>query len=96
MDRRTLFVQGIPPNASREDIWDAFVIFGELSNVEFISEKKTALVEFMEEGDATAALDNMHLSEIYGNTIFVSYATKGNFVDRRKPIWELEFQAGEP
>ena len=38
--------------------------------------------------DAAAALDNMHLSEIKGETIRVSYATKGNIADPRKPIWE--------
>jgi peptidyl-prolyl isomerase E (cyclophilin E) len=87
-DRRTLFLQGIPKEATRESLWDAFLIFGEIVDITLSASKDTALVEFAEEADASAALDNMHLSELYGQTIFVAYATKGNLVDRRKAVWD--------
>jgi RNA recognition motif-containing protein len=87
-DRRTLFIQGIAKEASRESLWDAFFIFGEVVDITFSPDKQTALIEFTDEADASTALDNMHLSEHFGETIFVSYATKGNFADKRKPIWE--------
>ncbi|KAH0791616.1 putative peptidyl-prolyl cis-trans isomerase E [Histomonas meleagridis] len=95
VDRRTLFVQNIHPEATRDAIWNAFLIFGEINDVRIDKPKSTCLVEFEEEGDAAAAVDNMHLSELYGQTIQVTYATKGNLVDRRKAIWEFEAQAGE-
>ncbi|OHT10551.1 hypothetical protein TRFO_20034 [Tritrichomonas foetus] len=94
-DRRTLFVQNLPASVNRTNIWDAFVIFGEIANVKLSENKDNCIVEFEEEGDANAALDNMHLSELFGQTIYVSFATKGNLVDRRKPIWDIEFDAGE-
>jgi RNA recognition motif-containing protein len=87
-DRRTLFVQGLTKDASRDSLWDAFLIFGEISDIVLAPDKSTALIEFAEEGDSAAALDNTHLSEHFGHTIFVSYATKGNFADRRKPVWQ--------
>lgn len=95
IDRSTIFIQNIPPAATRDSIWNAFLIFGEIADVRLDKPKGTCLVEFDEEGDATAAIDNMHLSELFGQTIYVSYATKGNLVDRRKPIWEFEAKTGE-
>ena len=87
-DRRTLFVQNLSTKASRDDLWGAFAIFGDLVDVKISENKLTALVEFQEEGDASAEKENMDLSEIYGQTILVTYATKGNFVDKRKAIWD--------
>lgn len=88
MDRRTLFLQGVPKQATRDNIWNAFVIFGDIADVNLTGDRSTCLVEFEEEGDAAAALDNMHLSELFGETIFVSYATKGNLSEKNKAVWE--------
>ena len=88
MDRRTLFVQGIPKQATSENVWNAFGIFGDIADVQLTADKGSCLVEFEEEADAAAAVDNMHLSELFGETIFVSYATKGNLSDKSKPVWE--------
>ena len=85
-----LYVQGLTKDATRDAIWNAFIIFGEITDVNIAADKKTCLVDFAEEGDAAAALDNMHLSELFGQTIYVTYATKGNLLDRRQPIWEME------
>lgn len=85
-----LYVQGLPKEATRDDIWNAFIIFGDITDVNIAADKKTCLVEFAEEGDAAAALDNMHLSELFGQTIYVTYATKGNLLDRRQAVWEME------
>jgi RNA recognition motif-containing protein len=87
-DRRTLFVQGVPKEGTRESLWNAFLVFGEIVDIKLSGNKETALVEFAEESDASAALDNMHLAEHFGQTIFVSYATKQNLMDRRKAIWD--------
>ena len=88
MDRRTLFLQGVPKQATRDNIWNAFLIFGDIADVNLTGDRSTCLVEFEEEGDAAAALDNMHLSELFGQTIFVSYATKGNLSEKNKAVWE--------
>ena len=88
-----MFLQGVPKQATRDNIWNAFLIFGDIADVNLTGDRSTCLVEFEEEMDAAAALDNMHLSELFGQTILVSYATKMNLLDRRKPVWEFEFDA---
>ena len=87
-DRSILFVQSVPSQADEKFLNNAFGIFGEIRNIKIDREKETALIDFFEEGDADAALDNMHLSSIFGETIYVSYATKGNLTDKRRPIWD--------
>lgn len=94
-DKRSVYVQNLPSRATRDDIWNAFIIFGDIANVKLGDNKETCLVEFEEEADALAALDNMNLSELYGQTILVTFATKSNLLDRRKPVWDTEFNAGE-
>lgn len=94
-DKRSIYIQNLPSKATRDDIWNAFIIFGEITNVTLGDNKETCKVEFEEAGDALAALDNMNLSELYGQTIIVSLATKTTQLDRRKPIWDAEFNAGE-
>lgn len=87
---RILFVQGLPKKATRDCIINAFIIFGEILDVTLAADKNTCLVEFAEMGDASAALDNMHLSELFGQTIYVTYATKGNLLDRKQAVWEMD------
>lgn len=89
-ERSTLFIQNVPPKTTREVLRDIFVIFGDVVNVSVDETKKTALITFEEEADASAALDNMNLSEIYGQTILVTYATKGNLIDKTKAVWDPE------
>lgn len=92
-DRRSLYVQNIPTDAPTDNmteaIWNAFIIFGDINKVTLSDTKETCLVEFETEEDATAALDNMHLSELFGQPILVSYATKGNLHDKSKAIWSF-------
>ena len=87
-DRSIIFVQSIPGQADEKVLKNAFGIFGDIRNIKINREKQTALIDFFEEGDADAAIDNMHLSELFGETIYVSYATKGNLTDKSKPIWD--------
>ena len=94
-DRRSVYIQNLPKCATRDDIWNAFIIFGEIANVTLGDNKENCLVEFEEEGDALAAKDNMDLSELYGQPIIVTFATKSNLLDRRKPVWDAEFNAGQ-
>ena len=86
-DRSIIFIQQIPLQVDEKVLKNAFGIFGDIRNIKINKEKQTALIDFFEEGDADAAIDNMHLSELFGETIYVTYATKGNLTDRRKPIW---------
>jgi len=86
--RSTLLVQNIPKEASESDILNAFVIFGDVAKVIMNESKFSALVEFAEEIDAAAAIDNMNLSELYGQTIYVTFATKGDFLKRTEAIWK--------
>ena len=87
-DRSILFIQSVPSQADEKVLNNAFCIFGDIRNIKIDREKGTALIDFTEEGDAVATLDNMHLSSIFGETIYVSYATKGNLTDKLRPIWD--------
>lgn len=81
-------MRGIPSQATQKAVWNAFVVFGQISDVTLQSDRNSCVVEFEEEGDAAAALDNMHLSELYGETIYVSYPTQKNIMDKRKAVWD--------
>ena len=87
-DRSIIFIQELPSKTDEKVLKSAFGIFGDIRNIKINKEKRTALIEYFEEGDADAAIDNMHLSELFGETIYVTYATKGNLTDKTKPIWD--------
>ena len=89
-ERSVIFIQEVPTQADDSTLRNAFGIFGDIREVKINREKNTALIDFCEEGDAEAAIDNMNLSELFGQPIFVSYATKGNLIDKRKPVWKDE------
>lgn len=86
----TLYVLQLPTKTTKNDVTDAFGIFGDIKSIELNSEKGTCLVEFEEAADSNAALDNMDLSEIYGETIRVVHAKAENLVNRRKAVWDGE------
>ncbi|EAX72899.1 hypothetical protein TVAG_401640 [Trichomonas vaginalis G3] len=87
-DRCIILVSNLPPQTTEQTIKDAFVIFGDLADIKMKMDRNQALIEFNYESDAEAAIDNMDGAEIYGQTIYCTFATKGNLVDKTKPVWD--------
>ena len=87
-DRRFIYIQNISNKTSSIDLNNAFSIFGDVLNVNIGEFHNSAIIEFSEENDAISAIENMNLSEIYGETIFVTFATKENMIDKSKAIWK--------
>eukprot|EP01069_Polyplicarium_translucidae_P000142 Polyplicarium_translucidae@DN1077_c0_g1_i1.p4 len=77
---RTLYVGGLEEQVNKEILQAAFIPFGDVRNVEIPIDRTTGrhrgfgFVEYEEENDATAAIENMHDSEIYGRVITVNLA----------------------
>ncbi|KAI9595104.1 peptidyl-prolyl cis-trans isomerase E-like protein [Syncephalis fuscata] len=96
--RSTLFVGGFDDQVTREILYRAFLPFGEIADVEIPTDPRQSeghrgfgFVEFVESADAQAALDNMHMSELYGRTIKVTMAKPMRHREfRDRPIWEDE------
>ncbi|RKP26828.1 hypothetical protein SYNPS1DRAFT_6453, partial [Syncephalis pseudoplumigaleata] len=74
-------IGGFDGQVTRELLYRAFLPFGEIVDVDLPADPKQkeshrgfGFVEFVESADAQAAIDNMHLSELYGRTIKVTIA----------------------
>jgi peptidyl-prolyl isomerase E (cyclophilin E) len=94
--RKTLYIGGIPHDCPVEVVRAAFIPFGELRDVHIPMDYKDntnkgyCFVEFIDEDDANAAMDNMDGAEIMGKVIRVN-ATKGlNRNSKGKALWEEE------
>lgn len=68
---------GIDAKALEQDMYDAFVIFGPIKFVELTKNGSSAVtfahVTFYQHEDAKAAIDNMHMNELFGNTITCNF-----------------------
>ncbi|KAI8093651.1 peptidyl-prolyl cis-trans isomerase E [Halteromyces radiatus] len=90
-----LYVGGLDESVTQSILHAAFIPFGELVSVELALDpgsqaqhKGFGFVEFEEPEDAKAALDNMHLSELYGKVIKVSSAKPSRMMaGANKAIW---------
>jgi len=66
----TLFVKGITPNVSDNDLNSYFYQFGEIGNINIIDKKKCAFIQFSRRQDAERAM-----VEIHGHDIMVAGET---------------------
>ena len=82
MNRKILYVGNINSECSKEELAYAFNSFGYLKSVQIAKGSKYAFVEFEDEEDCAAAMDNMNGSEMNGSTLTVEVAYKG------KALWE--------
>ena len=79
---KSLFVGGIAEEVTLDILRAAFIPFGEVKDVQIPLDaagkpRGFAFVEFEEEGDAAAAIDNMEGAELFGRTIRVNVARGG-------------------
>lgn len=87
--KKILYVGGITGNCSEEHLAQAFNAFGYLKSVQIPKDKNYAFVEFEEEEDCRAAMDNMNGSEMNGKTLAVNLAYKRPSAGAHgKAVWE--------
>ncbi|KAI9903310.1 hypothetical protein N3K66_002662 [Trichothecium roseum] len=101
--KATVHVGGLSPLANEANIFDAFLPFGDIVEVQVPKpdgakssepHKGFAYVEFEDIADAKEAIDNMDQSEFFGRVIKVSQAKIPKSADEglgsKKAVWEQE------
>ncbi|CAH0477366.1 unnamed protein product [Peronospora belbahrii] len=93
-DKRILYVGGLDKQVTEQILYTAFIPFGPISSVQIPVDyatqrgKRFGFVEFAEEMDASAAIDNMDESELFGRTLRVSIAKPDRpKLGSNKPVW---------
>lgn len=99
--KATVFVGGLSQGVTSTHLYDAFLPFGEIVEVQLPkpdarkstdSHRGFAYVEFEDPDDALEAIDNMHQSEFFGKILNVSEAKIPKSADEglssRKAVWE--------
>lgn len=99
--KATVHVGGLSPLANEANIFDAFLPFGDIVEVQVPKpdgakssepHKGFAYVEFEDIADAKEAIDNMDQSEFFGRVIKVSQAKIPKSADEglgsKKAVWE--------
>tara|TARA_A100001015_G_scaffold170486_1_gene189532 strand:+ start:897 stop:1205 length:309 start_codon:yes stop_codon:yes gene_type:complete len=90
MPQRILYVGGLGPSVSEEQLALSFNPFGYLKSVQIKDkEKHFAFVEFEEEEDAKSAMDNMNGAEINGRVLIVNIA-HARSAAQGKAAWAAE------
>ncbi|KAF9430949.1 hypothetical protein BGZ94_001695 [Podila epigama] len=79
--KSTLYIGGLDDQVTTQILHAAFIPFGEITQIEIPPDPTSmaphrgfGFIEFDLPADAQAALDNMHLSELFGKTIKVNLA----------------------
>ncbi|GLD91641.1 hypothetical protein PINS_up000174 [Pythium insidiosum] len=93
-NKRSLYVGGLDRQVTEEILYAAFIPFGPLKQVQIPTDVKTrqpkgfGFVEYEEEEDARAAIDNMDDSELFGKTLRVTIAKPERpKLGGNKPVW---------
>ncbi|KAF4325047.1 hypothetical protein BBO99_00000604 [Phytophthora kernoviae] len=93
-DKRALYVGGLDKQVTEQGLYTAFVPFGPIKSAQIPMDYSTqrskgfGFVEFQEEEDAKAAIDNMDESELFGRTLRVTIAKPDRpKLGSNKPVW---------
>lgn len=88
---------GLTPEASEQVLQAAFIPFGDIVKIQIPTDSETnqprgfCFVEYETPEDAKEALENMHLSELFGKLLKVQLARTGKYQDfKQKAVWEDE------
>merc|ERR1712216_324860 len=96
--KTTIYVGGLEENVSEKVLYEVFNTFGNIKdvniplNIQNEKHRGFGFVEFVEEEDAAAAIDNMHKAELMGKVLRVNYAQTpiikgGNIGWSHQPVW---------
>ncbi|PHH65154.1 hypothetical protein CDD81_3285 [Ophiocordyceps australis] len=101
--KATVFVGGLSQMVTNSNIYDAFIPFGEIVEVQMPkpdsqnssdAHRGFAYVQFEDAEDAVEAIDNMNQSELFGRTLKVSAAKPPKKADEglssKRAVWEQE------
>ncbi|TDH65205.1 uncharacterized protein CCR75_001527 [Bremia lactucae] len=93
-DKRALYVGGLDNQVTEQALYTAFIPFGPIKGVQIPTEyrmqkgKGYGFVEFEDEEDAKAAIDNMDDSELFGKTLRVTIAKPDRpKLGSNRPVW---------
>jgi len=94
--KTTIYVGNLDEQVTKEVLHAAFLPFGEIVDIQLPPDPSShaqhrgfAFIEFEEEEDTLAAIDNMHLSELFGRVIKVNLTKPSKLRENmNKPIWE--------
>ncbi|KAK8803367.1 hypothetical protein WA158_001061 [Blastocystis sp. Blastoise] len=93
-DKHLLFVSGLDEQVTEDLLYDAFIPFGEIKEVQMPLDPGTGkqrgfgFVEYEDIDDAKEAIDNMHNAEYYGRVLKVSYSKPTKVrLGGSKPVW---------
>ncbi|CAK9135242.1 unnamed protein product [Ilex paraguariensis] len=70
---KSLWVGGIGPSVSKEELEEAFLKFGKLQEFKFLRDRNTAFVEYFRLEDASQALKSINGKQIGGDQIRVDF-----------------------
>ncbi|KAL8098197.1 hypothetical protein AgCh_031094 [Apium graveolens] len=70
---KSLWVGGISPSVTKEELEEQFCRFGKIQEFKFLRERNTAYVDYFAIEDATEALKTLNGLEVGGNLIRVDY-----------------------
>ena len=95
MKKNILFIGGLHPRITNDQLRDFFLPFGDILTVDIPTDRNTSkgfgFVQFELIEDAQAAQENMHNSELLGQVIKVSFARTGRYEGvASKAVWEDE------
>mmetsp|Transcript_8571 Transcript_8571/g.8697 ORF Transcript_8571/g.8697 Transcript_8571/m.8697 type:complete len:129 (-) Transcript_8571:193-579(-) len=94
--KKTIYVGGLDASTTEEILYAAFIPFGDLKEVNIprdYAENKTrgfGFVDFEEEEDAAAALENMDGAELLGKVIRCNIAKPMTKLQPGKAVWSAE------
>lgn len=70
---KSLWVGGIGPSVTKEELEEQFLRFGKMQEFKFLRDRNTAFVDYLRIEDATEALKNLNGKRIGGDQIRVDY-----------------------
>ncbi|KAI9184103.1 hypothetical protein H9P43_003156 [Blastocladiella emersonii ATCC 22665] len=95
--KSTLYVGGLASEVTRDVLYNIFIAFGDIVSIELPTDHRSAephkgyaFVQFEDPSDAADAIDNMHLSELFGRTIKVNLANPNAMPGTviKKAVWD--------
>jgi len=94
--KKTIYVAGLDAAVTEEILYAAFIPFGDIREVNIpkdYAENKNrgfGFVDFEEEEDAAAALENMEGAELYGKVLRCNIAKPITKLQPGKAVWSAE------
>ncbi|KAM1037056.1 hypothetical protein FF1_031969 [Malus domestica] len=81
---KNLWVGGISPSVSKEELEEEFCKFGKMEDFKFLRDRNTAFVEYFKLEDASQAMRNMNGKRLGGDQIRVDYL-RSQYSRREQP-----------